>query len=292
MPKEKEKPCWVYDLTFSEEKNPDGQVLLKSLFSKYGKKWGYQLEEGDNTGYRHFQCRISLLKAERLNGVYKKILNEGLIIHKTAISHTSTNCASGEQFWDYSTKDHTRIDGPWTSRDAPRTKQMEMFDEWGCMPYMEDLKIKAKTFDLRAIDLIYDVEGNHGKSMFAEHMEYIGLAEEVPPFRMMDHIFEWVATRPIRKCYIFDMPRGMKKDKLADFYSGIEVIKNGVAYDKRYSAKKIRFDRPRIFVFTNTLPEFSLMSKDRWKVWSLYDNQLKPYMVDDELYEFIPSDEE
>ena len=27
------------------------------------------------------------------------------------------------------------------------------------------------------------------------------------------------------------MPRGMKKDKLEDFYSGIEVIKNGVAHD-------------------------------------------------------------
>ena len=28
----------------------------------------------------------------------------------------------------------------------------------------------------------------------------------------------------------------MNKKGLADFYSGIEVIKNGVAYDKRYSA--------------------------------------------------------
>lgn len=80
------------------------------------------------------------------------------------------------------------------------------------------------------------------------------------------------------------MPRGMKKDKLADFYSGIEVIKNGVAYDKRYTAQKIRFNRPRVFVFTNTLPEFNLMSKDRWKVWTLYENQLKPYCLDDELW--------
>lgn len=58
----------------------------------------------------------------------------------------------------------------------------------------------------------------------------------------------------------------MKKDKLADFYTGIEVIKNGVAFDKRYTAKKIRFNRPRIVVFTNTLPILSLMSQDRWNL--------------------------
>ena len=82
------------------------------------------------------------------------------------------------------------------------------------------------------------------------------------------------------------MPRGMKKDKLGDFYAGIEVIKNGVAYDKRYTAKKTRFDRPRIFVFTNTLPVFELLSKDRWQVWEVKDKTLHKYL------EYNSSDEE
>ena len=52
----------------------------------------------------------------------------------------------------------------------------------------------------------------------------------------------------------------------------------GGAYDKRYTAKKIRFGRPNIFVFTNTLPELSLMSKDRWKIWTINDdNELINY---------------
>lgn len=124
-------------------------------------------------------------------------------------------------------------------------------------------------FDDRAIDLIYDNVGNIGKSIFSEYCEYNDLAEEVPPYRLMDDIFQWVCSRATKKAYIFDMPRGMKKDKLGDFYSGIEVIKNGVAYDKRYNAKKIRFDRPRIFVFTNTLPKLELMSMDRWRLWEV-----------------------
>jgi hypothetical protein len=93
----------------------------------------------------------------------------------------------------------------------------------------------------------------------------------------MDDIFQWVATRPIKQIYIVDMPRGMKKDRLGDFYAGIEVIKNGVAYDKRYTAKKIRFDRPRIIVFTNMMPNLDLMSKDRWALWEIKNNKLIKY---------------
>ncbi len=112
-------------------------------------------------------------------------------------------------------------------------------------------------------------------------MEYKGIAEEVPPYRLMDDIFQWVCTRPIKPIYIFDMPRGMKKDKLADFYSGIEIIKNGVAFDKRHSAKKIRFNRPRIIVFTNELPVLELMSTDRWKIWKINNKfELNKYIIE------------
>jgi hypothetical protein len=145
----------------------------------------------------------------------------------------------------------------------------------------------STAFDMRKIDLIYDPNGNIGKSLFSEYLEYNGLAEEIPPFRLMDDIFQWVCSRPIKKCYIVDMPRGMKKDKLGDFYSGIEIIKNGVAYDKRYNAKKIRFDRPRIFVFTNMLPEFSLMSKDRWNVW-IVDEEFKMVKYEPVIQSNIP----
>ena len=274
---------FVFDLTFSFEKNPSKDLII-SFFKNNCKKWCIQLEKGNTTGYMHWQCRISLNEKKRPTALFKNIVEAGLVISTDAISQTSNNCSSGDNFWEYCTKDHTREEGPWSSRDAPLTRQMVMFDTWGLRPWQQELKTKAGEFCLRTIDLIYDIDGNNGKSLFSEHMEYLNLAEEVPPFRLMDDIFQWVASRPIKPCYIFDLPRGMKKDKLGDFYSGIEVIKNGVAYDKRYTAEKIRFNRPRVFVFTNTLPEFSLMSKDRWKVWTLYENQLKEFTLDEELF--------
>ena len=239
--------CFVFDLTFSFDKNPD-RDLLTSFFTRFTKQWGFQLELGDLTGYKHWQCRISLKEKIRSTGLFKLIKESNLIIATDAISTTSKNCSSGDNFWEYTTKDHTRVDGPWTSRDAPLTHQMKLFNDWGLRPWQQSLKEISTTFCLRTIDLIYDIDGNNGKSLFSEYMEYNNLAEEVPPFRLMDDIFQWVASRPIKPCYLFDLPRGMKKDKLGDFYSGIEVIKNGVAYDKRYSAHKKRFNRPRVFV--------------------------------------------
>ena len=38
------------------------------------------------------------------------------------------------------------------------------------------------------------------------------------------------SQRLISKCYIIDMPRGLKKDKMGDFYSGVEELKNGCAF--------------------------------------------------------------
>ena len=81
-----------------------------------------------------------------------------------------------------------------------------------------------------------------------------------------------------QKCYLIDIPRAMKKDKLASFYSGLEALKNGVMYDKRFHFKKRRIDRPQVIVFTNTLPDWDLMSRDRWQVWRMLpDLTMVPY---------------
>lgn len=238
---------------------------MKKNLSKIAKKWVFQIEKSDN-GYIHFQGRISLIKKRRHT---EKHIVLNLMDIKLEYFEPTTNpdYYSGEQF--YMMKADTRIKGPWQDTDEVKvfTHQLDLFSKWELRGYQRDLYNMSTQFDMRQIDLIWDTTGNMGKSLFCEWMEFQGIAEEVPPYRMMDDIFQWVCTRPVKKCYIFDMPRGMKKDKLADLYSGIEVIKNGVAYDKRYKAEKIRFSRPRVFVFTNTLPNFDLMSKDRWKVW-------------------------
>ena len=43
------------------------------------------------------------------------------------------------------------------------------------------------------------------------------------------------------------------------------MIKNGIAYDKRYNEKK-RFARPQELVFSNEFPALDMMSADRWEI--------------------------
>ena len=184
-----------------------------------------------------------------------------------------TETTKGEAF--YMTKDDTRIDGPWRDDDEVKvmTRQLKEFIDEDLYEWQTRIIDMCKQFDKRKIDLLYDPYGNIGKSMLCEYCEYHDLAEEIPPFRLMDDIFQWVYAFPDKPAYIVDLPRGIKKDKLGDFYAGLEIIKNGVAYDKRYGAKKIRFNRPRIFVFTNILPQFKLMSLDRWQCWEINENK-------------------
>lgn len=274
---------WDFTLKYIEDIELS---VLKDNLRGSSKRWVFQLEISDK-GYKHYQGRISLIKKKDLSSLVSFFKTNYPDFSGVHFSPTSKEVAITNNF-NYVLKDDTRVEGPWADTDEERilTKQMELYLKWGNLPWQSKLQEMASQFNLRTIDLIYDQDGNNGKSLFSEHMEYIGLSEEVPPYRLMDDIFQWVCTRPIKKNYIFDLPRGMKKDKLADFYSGIEVIKNGVAYDKRHRATKIRFDRPRVFVFSNTLPEFGLMSKDRWKVWTIYQKDLKEYTIDDGLWNY------
>ena len=283
-------PCYVYE--FSQDKilkhdecedtELDRDDIIEIL-QKYSKKWVFQCEKSDN-GYLHYQGRMTLIKKKRQPELIKLMGEDAFTWVRPTVSSEHQKVAF------YQMKEDTRIDGPWDdTMDLEQkvvTRQLIMFKSLVMRPYQRDLFEKSTQFDMRAIDLIYDRIGNIGKSIFAEYMESEGLAEEIPPYRLMDDIFQWVCTRPVKKCYILDMPRGMKKDKLGDLYSGIEIIKNGTAYDKRNRAKKIRFDRPRIFVFTNTLPQFDLMSKDRWNVWTINeDYELIPYTINDNIIE-------
>lgn len=276
--KGKSTQLYIWDFTLSAD-CVDNWEALYDMIKEYVKKYGIQLEQGTKTGFKHWQGRISLIKKKRLTEV-QKILPQ---------AHWSiTNNEAKDNIYLYTTKADTRLEGPYRDDEEPKiiTRQLKQFMNYELYPYQKQLIEEAQNYNDRFIDVIYDTEGNLGKSIFSEYLEHKDLAEEVPPFRSMEDIFQWVYGRPKKKVYIFDMPRGMKKDKLGDFYAGIEVIKNGVAYDKRYTAKKTRFDRPRIFVFTNTLPVFELLSKDRWQVWEVKDKTLHKYL------EYNSSDEE
>ena len=268
-----------YDITVSCNEY-DIQNLKKQL-SEWCKKWVFQRERGEETGFEHFQCRVHLMKKKRFAEV-KKLVASGVLI-KGNWSPTSATVHEGANF-NYVMKADTRIEGPWTDQEftepMPLTRQLKKFMKDQFYPWQEQVMRMCNELDDRTIKLIYDVHGNAGKSIFSEYLEYKEMAFELPPLRSMQDIMAVCMCVPVSKVYIVDMPKAMKKDKLAELYSGLECLKNGKMYDIRYSYKRRRIDRPQIIVFTNMLPNWDLMVVDRWEVWEMDPNKtLRKYTI-------------
>lgn len=256
----------IYGVDFTLKVTDYENVLMvKKELSKWCKKWVFQKEVGEG-GYIHYQGRVSLKKKARINSLFNKFL-PGAHLSPT------TNTEFSRDSFDYVMKEQSRVDGPWMDTDepdAPMTRQLNTFLGRTMYPWQEDLMEMCKEEDDRSIKIIYDKIGNIGKSIFCEYLEYNKLAFEIPPMNNMEDIMQMCMCVPAQKCYLVDMPRALKKDKLGQFYSGLECLKNGYVYDKRYNFKKRRFDRPQVIVFTNVLPAFDLMSADRWEVFEVY----------------------
>ena len=242
----------------------------KKLFSKFA----FQLEECPTTKTRHWQFRGALIDRAYCTQVKKTLIPQ----FPGNWSLTSATVHSSAASFNYVMKEASRLEGPWTDKDVPKsmTKQLDLFINGGYyqgsylppgkLPWHDQIIDAIKDFDMRSIIMVYDKVGNTQKSIFCEYLEYRDLAFLCPPFRGMEDMMQFAFGFEDQTTYVIDMPRGMKKDKLADFYAGVETLKNGVVWDKRYEAKKRRMNRPNIVIYTNTLPAFELMSADRWKI--------------------------
>lgn len=262
----------TYDFTLPTHSNDRDNII--GHLKEWAKKWVFQ-EETSDSGYNHFQGRISLIKKLRMNELISKTRDVFIGCHW---SITSSATHEGARF-NYVMKADTRVAGPWKDDDEepPKlTRQLRAFMEQEKYEWQLQLENMVQQTDDRRIIVIVDNEGNQGKSIFCEYLEYQKLAYEIPPFTAMEDVMQCAMSIKVQKAYLIDMPRGMKKEKLAGFYAGLESLKNGVMYDKRYAFKKRRIDRPQVVVFTNTVPDISLLSADRWLFLELTRRQLLP----------------
>lgn len=265
--KHENKQVVGYDFTFPCDKFEVDEII--NMMNDWAKKWVFQKEKGDS-GYLHWQGRCHLIKKRRLT----ELLSMGFG-HQGHLSVTSGQVHQGQSF-NYVMKADSRVEGPWKNTDppkAPLTRQLKSFYKHEMYPWQKDMLKMVQEEEDRRIVIIMCKHGCNGKSIFAEHLEYVNLAYEIPCLRNMEDIMQAVMGIRVQKAYIVDMPRGINKTKLGDFYSGLECLKNGTAYDKRYAFKKKRFDRPQIFVFTNNWPKFELMSKDRWELFEITEDK-------------------
>lgn len=273
-PPSEQKLCKGYDFTIAK-RDGDTRESIEAIIRAWFSHYIFQEEKSDNTdkhpdGYCHYQCRGWLIKKRRLNEIKSKIDKR---IHVSGPTVSGVHSGRAFNYDCYCNKADTWVAGPWTDQEYKpppvMTRQLKNFMSKIRYPWQSDVVKMCTVEDDRSVVLILDTIGNSGKSILCEFLAFKELGFEMPPCRSLEDIMGIAMTVPTNSCYLVDMPRGMKKDKLAEFYSGIESLKNGRAYDKRYSFREKRFDRPQVIVFTNTLPQFNLISKDRWQVYEI-----------------------
>lgn len=255
-------PVFVYDLTIPEEGNTRDSI--EQAFELHAKKWTYQLEQGEG-GYRHYQCRISLVKKQRIKPVIETFAE-----FKAHVSPTSAK-NMGNDF--YVMKEDTRVEGPWTNvkifipRDVRKMTQL--------FPWQEKMLELIKIEEDRIIHYIYDPNGNNGKSSFVRYCDVYGHGKFIPPINDAKDVCQAVCCLGEQKCYFLDMPRSMPKDKLQSLYAAIEQVKSGSVYDTRYKLKQLIMDPPNVVIFGNQMPNIELLSVDRWRIYTIQDSDLK-----------------
>lgn len=113
----------------------------------------------------------------------------------------------------------------------------------------------------RTIDVIVDATGNAGKTTFAMWM----LAKHPDDVQILGpgkHADLAYLIEP-KRVYIFDCPRETH-ERIP--WSLIEHIKNGYVMSTKYTPIIKHFKIPHVWVFTNSQPDETVLSADRWNI--------------------------
>ncbi len=271
--------CCVWDFSISakEEKEEDTFLgdKLEKLWKHHCKKWCFQKEKGEKTGYLHYQGRVSFKCKQRLTGCKR--------VHPTAKWSPTATINKDNNF--YVIKEETRITGrDWkdqlTIDENYIPRQIRMIST--LYPWQNKVLEISKTWNNRCIDVLIDTDGNSGKSTLMGWMECYENAKMIPPVNNAKDLIRMVYCIGISKVYMIDMPRAMNKENLGSFYSALEYVKGGRAYDDRYSFRSRFFDSPNIWIFSNKTPDIGLLTRDRWRLWKIENKELSCYKIENE----------
>jgi len=274
-------PVFVYEVRYNESAFKDHLELGEQL-KGICKKWVIQLEMGES-GYVHWQGRISLIKKARKGELMKLMESAGAVVPNFL---EPTISKEHREIAFYCMKEATRIsDRYYTEKDWKDSRDHyvpRQYRDITLYPWQQTVLNTAKVFDDRAVDCLIDTAGCNGKSTLArvcmlEHDAYM-LPCHCDGVKLTQSLCNMLMAKEDRAPSIIfvDMPRAMGKDRLGGLYSAVENIKGGYVADERNSYKEWWFNSPRVWCFTNVAPDTELLSVDRWRLWMIDDDKLVP----------------
>lgn len=247
--------------------------LIEEYVNDKCKNYAFQLEKGNITQRYHFQGRIKFKHDNRIR--------LGTLVKNNPLpgAHWSITSNNTKNF-DYCMKEDTRIEGPWTDPENRPAHVPRDIKDLVFRPWQKQLADWIDEYCHRKIQVIYNPPGGIGKTTFTKWlMFYKGAfklqstnnAKELTQFA--SSAWEKAGRNPIAQCFIFDLPRSFCKANLAQMYCAIEDIKGGILQDGRHTARNGLLDPPRVYIFTNELPDKNYVSHDRWEIFEVNDKQ-------------------
>lgn len=236
------EPKW-YDLTLSKDKEWTRERFIE-IAEPICERFAVADEVGEG-GYEHLQARV----------VFKIGKEFGAVANLFPGAHISPS--------------HTR-DFEYCKKEGNFYLSWEKsINKWANIElktWQQDLLKFMDKESEREIIVVFDPDGNKGKTYFSKYCVATHRATYCPPLADAQDIMAFAMAKP-DKAYIFDMPRAEDIKKAKGLWSAIEQIKNGYLYDKRYNFRDMWIDPPKIVVFCNELPNLDTLSRDRWRIY-------------------------
>jgi hypothetical protein len=270
---------YLWDFTLSEKLNQKGDILR--FCREECTRWCFQLEQPEVAGknpdewYKHYQCRVSLKKKLYLNPMMILMRNYGLKFNEQALSRTSKTCAENKHAtFSYVMKEYSRIDGPWDDKQDRKFKSKSVIwvDEHP-EPWHRQVLDTLKDYEHRKINLLIDSNGNTGKTNFEDWLAFYNHAFDLWYDDDHKHMLASAYDNAPQNCFTINLERALDKKNMRSFWTMIERMKDGRFQDNRYKCKRIKTERPHIWIFTNFTPEVWMQSKDRWNLWTINDDK-------------------
>ena len=145
-------------------------------------------------------------------------------------------------------------------------------------PWQEQLMVAATPTD-REVIWIQGGKGNEGKTWFQNYLaSFYGHARVVRLDLKMKtaNVLHALTKRPLSTTdiFLFNEPRAINNE--ACNYNILESIKDGTAVSSKYNNDIVTFKVPNVvIVFSNSIPQMSQLSRDRWCIFRITKEGLK-----------------
>lgn len=242
--------------------------VCKKVSTLTSKHWIFQLEDTEKN--LHFQGYWNLHKKVRA-----KTLAINLNKYMPGIECQPSSNAGKEALQNYVMKEESRKDGPWSDKPFQHKQTgWDIITKLHPWQLQIENEIKHKCKNTRTINWLFDPLGGTGKTSLIKmlYKTYdIGWLYYANTRDLLNYVFK----TSNKNCYIFNLTKAKPRDIGGeDLYSALESIKDGMIFNGKYETGTKCMDPPHIWVFANEKPNYSAMTNNRFKVWTIENNQL------------------